>query len=99
MGLISIGGLGSGLDVASIVEALVNAERAPKENSLNRFEADVSVTLTGLGGLKSALDELSSAALDLSLSSSFSKRSVKISNDSFFTAAATSAASAGQYEI
>lgn len=99
MGLISIGGLGSGLDVASIVEALVNAERAPKENSLNRFEADVTVTLTGLGGLKAALDELSSAALDLSLGSSFSKRSVSISDDSFFTASATSAASAGQYEI
>lgn len=99
MGLVSIGGLGSGLDVTAIVDALVNAERAPKENSLNRFEADVSVTLTGLGGLKSALDELSSAALDLSLSSNFSQRSVTISNNSFFTATASSAATAGKYDI
>lgn len=99
MGLISIGGLGSGLDVAAIVDALVNAERAPKENSLNRFEADVSVTLTGLGGLKASLDELRTAALDLSLTSNFSKRSVTISDNSFYTATATSTATAGDYDI
>jgi flagellar hook-associated protein 2 len=99
MGSISIGGLGSGLDVASIVEALVNAEKAPKENSLNRLELDVSVTLTGLGGLSSALDELRSAALDLSLSSNYDKRSVSTSSTEFFSASATSDASAGDYEI
>ncbi len=99
MGLISIGGLGSGLDVSAIVEALVNAERTPKENSLNRYEADVSVTLTGLGGLSSALDELRSAALDLSLSSSYEKRSVTLSSSNFFTATSTSDATPGAYDI
>ena len=99
MGSITLGGLGSGLDVGAIVDALVNAERAPKQNSLDRLEADVTVTLTGLGGLGAALDELRSSALDLSLSSSFSKRSVSISNDEFFTASATSSASAGDYDI
>ncbi|PCI73335.1 MAG: hypothetical protein COB38_01160 [Gammaproteobacteria bacterium] len=99
MGSITLGGLGSGLDVGAIVEALVNAERAPKQNSLDRLETDVTVTLTGLGGLGAALDELRSSALDLSLSSSFSKRSVSISNDEFFTASATSSASSGDYDI
>ncbi|TQV84851.1 flagellar filament capping protein FliD [Aliikangiella coralliicola] len=99
MGLISIGGLGSGLDTKSIVEALVAAERAPKENSLNRLETDVTVSLTGLGGLKSALDELRTAAFDLSLSTSFSKRSVTVSDSDFFTATATSSATAGTYAI
>ena len=99
MGLISIGGLGSGLDVSSIIDALVTAERTPKQNSLDRFEADVSVTLTGLGGLRSSLDELRGAALDLSLASSFEKRGVNISDSSFFSATATSSASAGSYDI
>ncbi len=99
MGLISIGGLGSGLDVTSIIDALVTAERTPKQNSLDRFEADVSVTLTGLGGLRSSLDELRGAALDLSLASSFEKRSVNISDSSFFSATASSSASAGSYDI
>ncbi|MGX5174561.1 flagellar filament capping protein FliD [Aliikangiella sp. IMCC44653] len=99
MGLISIGGLGSGLDVQGIVEALVNAERAPKQNSLDRFETDVSVTLTGLGGLKASLNELRTAAFDLSLSSSFSKRSVTISDKAYFSATATSSANAGEYAI
>ncbi len=99
MGLISIGGLGSGLDTQSIVDALVAAERAPKQNSLDRLETDVTVTLTGLGGLSASLDEIRSAALDLSLSSSFSKRSVSISDNSFFTATATTDANAGNYDI
>jgi len=99
MGLISIGGLGSGLDTASIVEALVNAERAPKENSLNRFESDVQVTLTGLGGLKASLEELRTAALGLSLSSNFDKRIVSVSDSDFFTATAASGANAGNYDI
>lgn len=99
MGSISIGGLGSGLDVQGIVEALVNAERAPKQNSLNRLEQDVTVTLTGLGNLKSALSELRTAAFDLSLSSNFGKRKVDVSDSDFFTASATSSASAGSYAV
>ena len=99
MGLISIGGLGSGLDVQGIVDALVAAERAPKQNSLDRLEADVTFTLTGLGGLSSALDELRSAALDLSLSSNFDKRSISVSDTEFYTASASSGATAGQYDI
>jgi len=99
MGLLSIGGLGSGLDVSSIVDALVAAERAPKQRSLDRFETDVTFTLTGLGGLSSALDELRSAALDLSLSSNFDKRSVTTSSNEFFTATAGSTATPGDYDI
>jgi len=99
MGLLSIGGLGSGLDVSSIVDALVAAERAPKQRSLDRFETDVTFTLTGLGGLSSALDELRTAALDLSLSSSFDKRSVTTSSNEFFSATAGSTATPGEYDI
>ncbi len=99
MGSISIGGLGSGLDIQSIVDALVQAERAPKQNSLDRQEADVSLTLTGLGNLKSALTELRTVAFDLSLASNYGQRSVEVSDDSFFTASATGDASIGSYNI
>ena len=99
MGLISIGGLGSGLDVTSIIDALGTAERTPKQNSLDRFEADVSVTLTGLGSLSSSLDELRGAALDLSLASNFEKRRVSLSDSSFFSATASSSASPASYQI
>jgi len=99
MGLISIGGLGSGLDVSSIIDALVTAERAPTENRLNRLEASASLTLTGLGSLSASLDELRSAAAELSYASSFSQRSVTISDTDFYTATATTTASAGSYDI
>jgi len=99
MGGISIGGLGSGLDVTSIVDALVEAQRAPKQNSLDRLETSVTFTLTGLNALGAALNELNSAALDLSLSSSFGQRLVTTSSNDFFTATATSNASSGNYNI
>ncbi|WP_444994893.1 flagellar filament capping protein FliD [Aliikangiella sp. IMCC44359] len=99
MGLISIGGLGSGLDVKSIVDALVTAEKTPKTNSLDRLETDVTLTLSGLGALNSSLDDLKSAALSLSLSSNFSQRSVSVSDQSFYTATASTTASPGSYNI
>ncbi|MET1255033.1 flagellar filament capping protein FliD [Aliikangiella maris] len=99
MGLISIGGLGSGLDVRSIVDALVTAEETPKKNSLDRLETDVTLTLSGLGSLNSALDELKSAALSLSLSSNYAQRKVTISDSSYFQATASSTATPGSYAI
>jgi flagellar hook-associated protein 2 len=99
MGAISFSGLGSGIDIKSIVTALVDAERAPKQNSLDRQETDVTVTLTGLGNLKSALEELRTTAFDLSLSSNYGKRKVSTSSEEFFTASVTSTASTGSYNI
>jgi flagellar hook-associated protein 2 len=99
MGAISFSGLGSGIDIQSIVTALVDAEKAPKQNSLDRQETDVSVTLTGLGNLKSALEELRTTVFDLSLSSNYGKRSVTTSSNEFFNASVTGQASTGNYNI
>lgn len=99
MGLITFGGLGSGLDVNSIIDALVGAERAPLQFSLDRQEARAQITLSGLGSLKSALSELRSAAFELNLASNFNQRTVTTQSRDFFSATATTSALVGDYDI
>ena len=48
-------GLGSGLDINSIVEQLVAAERAPQANRLTQRESKANEELSALGKFKSAL--------------------------------------------
>ena len=55
MASISSPGLGSGLDVASIVSQLVAAEAGPASNRLNKSEFELQARLSALGSLKGAL--------------------------------------------
>lgn len=99
MGLITSPGLGSGLDVSSIIEAIVNADKAPVEFRLNQREAVAQTTLSGLGSLKSALSSLKTAAEKLDTVGDFNQRKVSISQSGFFTATATSTAALSTYAI
>lgn len=99
MGLITSPGLGSGLDVNAIIEAIVNADKAPIEFRLNRREAIAQTTLSGLGSLKSALSSLKAATEKLDSTSDFNQRKVSISQSGFFTATATSDAALATYAI
>ena len=48
-------GIGSGLDVESLVSQLVLADIQPADNRLNRSEANYQAQLTSYGSVKSAL--------------------------------------------
>lgn len=54
-------GVGSGLDLGTLVQSLVDAERAPTENRLNRKQSTARTQLSALGALKSAASNLLSA--------------------------------------
>lgn len=97
---ISSAGIGSGLDVNSLVSQLVAAERAPQENRLLRTQSKLSVTLSAIGSFKSALAQLQTAARALTgTDNTISKLSSSVSTEGLFTAAAGSKAVAGRYEI
>ncbi|TVS18558.1 MAG: flagellar hook-associated protein 2 [Gammaproteobacteria bacterium] len=51
-------GVGSGLDLNSLVTSLVRAERSPTESRLNRSQAAAETQLSALGRLRSAVGEL-----------------------------------------
>ena len=50
-------GIGSGLDIAGLVQQLVAAEAAPVQSRIGQQEARVQAKLSAFGSLKSALSE------------------------------------------
>lgn len=99
MGLISSAGAGSGLDVESIISALVNAERAPVELRLNRQEAQTTTTLSGLGALSSVLGTLKTALEKLDSASDFKVRSTSLSKAGYVTVTPGEAASSTDFSV
>ena len=94
-----ITGIGSGIDINSIVGALVNAEKAPKEAQLARLEKASTTKFSALGQLKGALSEFQTAMKDLNSLALFEKRTATSSNSSALTASATKTALAGTYQV
>jgi flagellar hook-associated protein 2 len=94
-----ITGIGSGIDINSIVGALVNAEKAPKEAQLARLERASTTKFSALGTLKGALSEFQAAMKELNSLALFEKRTATSSNSSALSASAEKTALAGTYQI
>lgn len=92
-------GVGSGMDLTSLVSQLVAAERAPKQGQITAQQSKVAVELSAIGTFKGALSGFQSAAAALKLPTSFNVFSGKSSNDEIFTVTASDAAPPGAYNI
>ena len=77
---------GSGLDTKSIVSALVEAERAGPQSSIDKRTTAVESTISGLGLLKSAMQTLSDAFANLDDAREFNFSSVSSTNTSVLSA-------------
>ncbi|MBM70512.1 MAG: flagellar hook-associated protein [Haliea sp.] len=97
--MVSVTGVGSGLDIEGLVTQLVAAERAPVENRLLRRETSLTSELSGFGTLKGVLADLQARSASLRNESTFTQRTATSSNSSAFTATASSAAAPGNYSI
>lgn len=97
----SINGVGSGIDIDSIVTSLVNAQKTPKQNQITNQKSTANTQLSAVGTLKSALETFQSALekLNDSSSSSFAGLAVKSSNTDALTAQLGTGAAAGTYKI
>lgn len=96
---ITFNGIGSGLDIDSIVETIVNAERAPTENRLNRLEESTTEQLSAVGQLNSALNTFLDSIEDLGDASLFQGRSVSIGDRDLIDATAEDSAEPANYQI
>lgn len=94
-----ITGIGSGMDIKGMVEAIATAERAPKEAQLKRLESKATTQLTSLGQLKGAISTFQTTLSTLNSPSSFLARSVNSSDSKIATATASQSAVAGNYKI
>lgn len=102
MAAITSAGVGSGLDLESIIQATVNAEDLPK---VKRFEASktrLSVELSGLGAVKSSLSAFQDIIKKLADLENFTKRSNTITqpaSGSIISVATNDAATPGSFNI
>ena len=74
-------GIGSGLDLESLIEAFVTAESVPTEIRLQEKEDRVRTELSGIGSFKSALSTFQTAAKKLESIEDFYEQSIEVSND------------------
>ena len=97
--MITATGIGSGLDVSGIVAQLIEAEAAPQTFLLDQREARIQAQISGFGTLKSALLDLSNSLAGLKQESDFQQRAATSSDDTLFTATASSDAANATYSI
>ncbi|WP_439859066.1 flagellar filament capping protein FliD [Pseudomonas sp. MBLB4136] len=97
--MVGITGIGSGIDINSIVSAMVSAEKAPKEAQLARLEKASTTKFSALGQLKGALSEFQTAMKDLNNLALFEKRGATSSNTGALSASASKTALRGSYQM
>ncbi len=91
-------GIGSGLDVASIISQLMAVERQPL-SALDAKEAKYQAQLTAYGSLKGALSSFQTAVTALADPAKFSAVTAKLADTAVATATASTAAVPGTYSI
>ena len=98
-GLLTAMGVGSGLDVDSLVTSMVNAKKAPQQNQITAQAATANTQLSGLGQISAALSALQSAMASISDGSAFSARSINSSDTDILNATTSGTAVGGTYKI
>jgi len=96
---ISSSGIGSGIDIESLVSQLVAAEGQPATLRLNKQEAVFQADLSAVGLLKAALSEFQTAVKGLADKTAFQERTATTETDSPFEITAGTTAVSGSYDI
>jgi flagellar hook-associated protein 2 len=102
MPLITSAGIGSGLDLESIISASVSAERTPKLQSLLKKEESLKVELSALGEVKSAISKLNDTIKKLADIDNFGKRAATIkqpTSGDIISVTPTSDISVGSFKV
>ena len=92
-------GIGSGLDVESLVSQLILADVQPAENRLNRKEATYQAQLTAYGSVKGVLAQFQAAAASAGAAGQYTGKLANTSLYDTITATATSSAAIGDYSV
>lgn len=99
MPTISSPGVGSGLDINSLVTQLVAAEREPAVRRLTRQQSSVDTQISALGALKGSMSNLQTSLNSIKTVAAFQARKATSSDATVFGATATSSAASGTYSI
>jgi flagellar hook-associated protein 2 len=97
--VISSQGIGSGLDIASIVSELTTAKAGPETNALNRSKTALTAQVSAFGTFNSALATFQATLATLKDPTKLAGRTATLGDSTIATATATSAAVPGQYKL
>jgi flagellar hook-associated protein 2 len=92
-------GAGAGFDSKAIVEALVEAERAPQQSSLDRLVSRSETRVSAFGIVKSTLELVRDQFRKLNDVSDLNAFSTQSSDSTMLSASASASASAGTYTV
>ncbi|GAB0109619.1 flagellar filament capping protein FliD [Pseudoalteromonas distincta] len=95
---ISFTGIGSGLQVNEIVDALVNAERTPYQSRVTSQQASHTTDISAVGALKSSLEELNLSLESLGTTDNYQQRTISGSDD-FISLSSDKAAQENNFSI
>lgn len=98
-GTVTSQGIGSGIDIASLVSSLVTSTIQPQQNLLQANQATDQSTISALGSVKSALSSLQTAVDAITTGGALSKFDTQSSDNSVFTATTGTGAVAGSYQM
>lgn len=106
MATITNAGVGSNLDLESIINATLQAEYTPKAQRIQKQESKLNVQLTGLGAIKSVLAKLQDTMKTLADPEVFNKRTATVkqpdnatSLGDLLTVSASSTATPGSFNL
>jgi flagellar capping protein FliD len=98
MSTIQFGGVVSGLNTQSIVDALVAAQKQPLTDLQNK-EADLTSQKAAYSQIGNAIDDLVAKIKSFTVTSAGAARTTTSTNSSILTATAGNSAAVGQYQI
>jgi flagellar hook-associated protein 2 len=96
---ISALGAGSGMDVKALATSLVDAERVPRKDIIDKKIAKSEAAISGYSALKFVLDAVNTSLTDLKDQSDFASIAVRNSQESALTVTASATASAGSHSV
>jgi len=92
-------GTGSGMDVKSVAQAIVDSQKVPLSDAINKKIDQSNAKISGYSAIRYVLDQLKTAFSDLNQTTDLNAVSVGNSQTSAFTATATSSAAAGNHTV
>ncbi len=92
-------GAGSGIDIKTLAQSLVDAEKAPRKAAIDKGVSNSEKVVSGMAAVKYALTNLQTAFDNLKDKSDFKTLSLSNSQPSAFTATASTAADAGSHTV
>ena len=95
---IAFTGIGSGVQISEIVDAIVGAERAPFESSLNRRQAALTTDISAVGALKGGLQSVLDSIESLASADKYQQRTTSGADD-FVSLSSTKSAEVGSYSV